>query len=317
MAKHYPLKHRSGSTVIVQAATNLQYSIATINGCVNPNNSSTTVSFEWGITTSYGNIITSEQSPISGDTSVNVSAGLSGLHAGTTYHFRIKATNESGTTLSDDLTFTTLSSVTDFDGNTYKVKTFGSQTWMIENLKTRHYSDGTEVIYGLYYPSNIISNVDKFGYLYDWSAAIKQPSRYDTIMFDLQGQKVQGVCPTSWHLPGETEWLDLINQYGGKSVAALKLKIGNPGYWLEPLNIQEPVSGFNAIPGGNRRLDGSYGAVKSYATYWTTTQWSTGGGTTMGRMVEMNYLGANIYIGYLIANNLPGSYGLSVRCIKD
>jgi uncharacterized protein (TIGR02145 family) len=91
-----------------QAATNLQVNSATINGSVNPNYLSSTVEFEWGTTTSYGNTITPTQSPVTGSATVNVSADLSGLTPGTTYHFRINATNELGTTNSDDLSFTTL-----------------------------------------------------------------------------------------------------------------------------------------------------------------------------------------------------------------
>jgi uncharacterized protein (TIGR02145 family) len=90
------------------AATNLQVNSATVNGSVNPNYLSSTIEFEWGTTTSYGSTITPAQSPVTGSATVNVSADLSGLTPGTTYHFRINATNELGTTNSGDLSFTTL-----------------------------------------------------------------------------------------------------------------------------------------------------------------------------------------------------------------
>jgi Fibrobacter succinogenes major domain (Fib_succ_major). len=135
-------------------------------------------------------------------------------------------------------------------------------------------------------------------------------------MLDLQGQRIQGVCPTSWHLPTENEWLELINLFGGKEVAGLKLKIANPGYWLEPLDIQEPLSGFNAIPAGMRHTEGWYMAVGDDATYWTTTQWYMGG-AIMGRNVNMIYCYPNVTINYTNSNNQPGSFGLSIRCIKD
>ena len=75
---------------------------------LNPNYLSTTISFEWGTSTSYGNTTTPSQSPVSGNSSVNISADIAGLTPGTTYQFRVQATNELGTISSNDLTFKTL-----------------------------------------------------------------------------------------------------------------------------------------------------------------------------------------------------------------
>ena len=49
------------------------------------------VTFEYGTTISYGNTITATQSPITGGTDINVSANITGLTAGATYHYRVKA----------------------------------------------------------------------------------------------------------------------------------------------------------------------------------------------------------------------------------
>ena len=82
---------------------------ATLNGTVNPNYSTTTVVFEWGTDDNYGNEITATQSPLTGTTDQAVSADISGLASGTTYHFRVKADNSAGTTYGSDQTFTTVS----------------------------------------------------------------------------------------------------------------------------------------------------------------------------------------------------------------
>lgn len=95
-------------TVTTLAATNISTASATLNGSVNPNGSSTNYYFQWGTTTSYGNN-TPTASAGSGSSVVNVSANISGLVAGTTYHYRLVAQNSAGTANGNDMTFTTAS----------------------------------------------------------------------------------------------------------------------------------------------------------------------------------------------------------------
>lgn len=92
-------------------ATSIQADGATLNGTVNANYLSATVTFEYGLTTSYGSTITAVQSPVTGNTNTNVSAVVTGLTGGTTYHFRIKTVNSLGTTYGSDKVFTTLGQV--------------------------------------------------------------------------------------------------------------------------------------------------------------------------------------------------------------
>ena len=80
---------------------------ATLNGSVNPNGLTTTVHFEYGTTTSYGQITANQTK--TGNTYQSVAANINGLTSSTTYHFRIVATNSSGTRYGSDRTFTTLS----------------------------------------------------------------------------------------------------------------------------------------------------------------------------------------------------------------
>ncbi|MFZ0454099.1 MAG: T9SS type A sorting domain-containing protein [Ignavibacteriaceae bacterium] len=96
--------------VVTDSATNINENSATLNGAVNPNNSSTTVIFEYGTTTSYGDQITALQSPVDGNSNFNVSAGINGLQSSTLYHYRVVGNNEAGTSNGSDITFTTLAS---------------------------------------------------------------------------------------------------------------------------------------------------------------------------------------------------------------
>lgn len=87
-------------------ATNIASTGFTGNAVVNPNGEETTVTLEWGTTTGYGTTKVLAEKP-SGRTPVNVSVvGGGSLVAGTTYHYRLKAVNGSGTTNLEDRTFT-------------------------------------------------------------------------------------------------------------------------------------------------------------------------------------------------------------------
>jgi N-acetylneuraminic acid mutarotase len=90
---------------ITKPATNVASSSATLNGSVDPHGLTTTVHFQYGTTISYG--LTTANQTKAGNTYQNVSANISGLTASTTYHFRIVATNSSGTRYGGDRTFRT------------------------------------------------------------------------------------------------------------------------------------------------------------------------------------------------------------------
>ena len=95
-------------TVTTLAATNLTTTGATLHGTVNANNNDSTVSFEYGLTNSYGSSVAATPTPVTGSSTTAVSAMLTGLMPVTTYHFRVKGVNAAGTSNGPDMTFTTL-----------------------------------------------------------------------------------------------------------------------------------------------------------------------------------------------------------------
>jgi hypothetical protein len=100
--------------VTTTAATALTATNATLNGIVNPNGQPATAVFQYGLTTNYG-FAAAVAGTLTGATAQAVSANISGLSAGTTYHFRLTATNGAGTSSGQDLTFaTTAAASTDF-----------------------------------------------------------------------------------------------------------------------------------------------------------------------------------------------------------
>ncbi len=117
---HYRLVASSGAGITVGAgltfkttnpplastgsATGVGTSSATLNGTVDPDGSATTYAFQYGTTTAYGQQ-TATESAGSGTSGVSVHEVISGLSAGTTYHYRVVAVNANGTTYGDDATF--------------------------------------------------------------------------------------------------------------------------------------------------------------------------------------------------------------------
>ncbi len=93
-------------TATTDPATDVNGNSATLNATVNPSGSETTVYFEWGTDTTYGNS-TTPQSIGSGIDDVSVSADITGLSPNTTYHYRVVATNAAGTVYGDDVSLTT------------------------------------------------------------------------------------------------------------------------------------------------------------------------------------------------------------------
>ena len=92
-------------SVVTNTVTTYFTTTATLEGEVNANYLSTVVTFEYGTTTNYGISVTAIISPVTGNVNTADSVILTGLVPGTTYHFRIKAVNELGTTYGEDKTF--------------------------------------------------------------------------------------------------------------------------------------------------------------------------------------------------------------------
>ena len=292
-----------------QAVTNLQITQTRINGLVNPHYLPTTVLFEWGTTTSYGNTIALTQDSIEGNTHVNVFTDLSGLTPETTYHFRIKATNELGVSNSEDLSFTTYA-LMDIDSNYYHSVNIGSQTWMKVNLKTTRYLNGDLIsttspatldISAEYTPKyqwaylGDETKVAIYGRLYTWYAVTDS----------------RGVCPTGWHIPTDGEWTILINLMGGEDIAATKLKESGMTHWASTHDGVTNESGFTALPAGSRIFyDSSFFGEEYYAAWWSST--TNSGSTFAAWCRDMCDSQNNIRRG-----SWPKKTGFSMRCVKD
>ena len=93
-------------TVNTLSATNIGGNSVTLNGNVNPNGYTTnSLYFEYGTTSSYGTIVTLTN--VNGNTPTTVTSNITGLIVNTTYHYRLVAVNNGGTSYGNDMTFTT------------------------------------------------------------------------------------------------------------------------------------------------------------------------------------------------------------------
>jgi uncharacterized repeat protein (TIGR01451 family) len=103
-----PVCNPTAPTAVTNAATALNSSGATLNGTVSSNGASTAVTFDYGLSNTYGSSATATASPLAaGATNTAISAVITGLICNTTYHFRVKGVNSTGTTNGNDLTFST------------------------------------------------------------------------------------------------------------------------------------------------------------------------------------------------------------------
>jgi hypothetical protein len=97
-------------TVTTLTTTGVGTNGATLNGSVNPNGLATDAWFEWGTSPDLATFDkTSIQALGAGTASLPVTATLSGLSAGTTYYYRVAATNSTGTAKGTIAPFTTAS----------------------------------------------------------------------------------------------------------------------------------------------------------------------------------------------------------------
>jgi hypothetical protein len=137
--------------VTTGAASSVTAATATLNGTVNPSSRSTTWYFEFGTSTSYGTK-TPQASAGSGTSTVQVSAPVAGLHAGSTYHFRIVATSDAGTSRGADSTFLASAAPAVATQNASSVKDTSATLHGTVNpngqTTTAYYEYGTTTSYG-------------------------------------------------------------------------------------------------------------------------------------------------------------------------
>ncbi len=229
-----------------------------------------------------------------------------GLEAERTYYVRAFATNRVGTGYGDTLSFKTLESITDINGNIYPTIKIGDQLWMMENLKVTHYRNGDAIsnvtdsiawynlTSGAWCSYNNSSGlIEDYGLLYNWYAV----------------NDIRNLAPEGWHIPSLNECLTLFNHLGGDNIAGGKLKQVGTSHWFSPNSGASNESGFSALPGGLRSFSGKvFSSLGMLSVFWTSSPYSIGSAISYGLHYQ------NTTAGY---GNSSKQGGFSVRCLKN
>jgi uncharacterized protein (TIGR02145 family) len=217
----------------------------------------------------------------------------------------------------------------DRDGQTYKTVKIGEQWWMAENL---NYYDSTDMnvkskswCYGADFNKDS-STCDVYGRLYSWAAAIDSVKLVSDPINPLDcgyekectlPSKVQGVCPSGWHLPDNDEWNVLLETVGGDSIAGNLLKAYGSGWGrVQGKGVTETDAvGFSALPAGRKRgLSSEFDDVGFSTFFWSASQDEESKNHTFAYHMELGYDQKNAN---LTTFNSAKDESYSVRCLKN
>ena len=199
------------------------------------------------------------------------------------------------------------SGATDIDGNIYTSVIIGNQEWMVENLRTSKYSDGTPI------PNDTV--IDTLSYSGAWFH-YDHDSQYESTygkLYNWYAVETGKLAPKGWHVPTDTEWKELTdyltaNGHTGTEGTALKSKSG----WNDKLDVTSGNGtdnyGWNGVPGGNSSNNGNFYVIGSYGIWWSSSQFDSDGSWAIS---------LSNYDGYVPRNSASKENGFSVRCLRD
>ncbi len=230
--------------------------------------------------------------------------------------------------------------VYDIDGNKYRTIKIGYQIWMAENLRVTRYRNGDAISTGL--SRTEWQNTTGGAYaIYDHNHnsadGINSPGEMVAAYGKLYNWYVtsdpRGLCPAGWSVASDDDWTQLVdyvatqgfpneNIIGGAGNALKSCRqVGSPlggdcdtsehprwgpndphwGYGFDEF-------GFSALPGGDRRTNGSFYGLGSFGLWWSATEFSDT--DAWGRIMFSD--------GGLVFRYGPYKRGgFSVRCVRD
>ena len=196
------------------------------------------------------------------------------------------------------------------DGKSYLIVPMGSQRWMGANLRYRDSVKTPNLAGNTWCFENWESYCSgPYGVLYSWTAAMDLPDdvKADTVKLKLPHR---GICPEGWHVPSKADWDTLfafVEKYGPEGKLALTLmgkKDWAGGAHTPTLN----TFGFDALPSGRRKVDGTYEGEYRNAYFWYTAE-------TFKKLPYYYMTYAEPDIGESSFGDTD--WGAAVRCVED
>jgi len=307
-------------------ATSVAATSATLNGSVNRDGQATTYQFDYGTTTGYGSSVPSQAvASGSGTSAVTESANLTGLRPGTTYHYRIKATNATGSAYGSDQTFTT---PVNASGNVAYEATApsgsGAKCARCATLNWNHTVSGSfpAVLAGVAVgaaddsglgvsvtdngrPMTLLKTVhtdnNTAGFL-DVFGLLNAPAGTNTISVSVSGGTAVEITGGSESLGNVAQWGYIASAYGNNGTASVTSPGSTSGGIMAGFTACGSGVTSAAGPAASRYIvneDQNTGAGNSAGA----TSPSTGGPVTMAWSVEDDYWGA------IVVEAQPGSSG--------
>ena len=206
-----------------------------------------------------------------------------------------------------------------YHGYDYETVLIGEQCWFAENLRTELYQNGDSIENNLAedeWEDAMMGAVAVYGegesnctsYTPEYEACDEEwsLSEYGRLYNWYSVQDARDLCPVGWHVPADWEWTDMTDFLGGASTAADQLKATYG--WLSGENGANS-SGFNALPGGVRNVNGAFDVSGSWGNWWSSSLDGNGDSAW--------YRGIHCCYPYVQRNDTGFTNGISVRCIKD
>ena len=228
---------------------------------------------------------------------------MTGLIPGTLYYIRAYAINSDGIAYGTLQEFST--KIADIDGNIYNTVSINDKIWIVENLKTTRYNDGTTI--PLVTDNAAWSTLATPGYCYYNNDDITYKSTYGGL-YNWFAVSTGKLCPIDWHVPSDAEWTDFTDFMAGEIVAGGRLKEIGTAHWLTPNTGATNEKGFTALPGGSRDNNGNFNNIGQDGNWWSSSENDANSSW---------YRNVNYNVSSIDRNYYSKANGLSVRCIKS